>query len=396
MADRDSSFEPAQVAEGHEILGTELSGAPDTVSEDTAVGAEPVAPKPAPTGLRRLRKPLLIAIPAIAVIVGLGFYLTGGRYQSTENAYLQSGLVAISPRVAGQVTEVLVHDNQLVHKGDILFRIDPAPYQAVVAEAEAQLAAAVTQVRGLRANYTQGQSELADAQQRVIFAQREAQRQAELAKEGISSQSQYDQAMLALRSARQAVQTAIASNTAVAASLSGTVDAAPQQQPAVRRAQSVLDRARLDLAYTVVRAPQDGIVAKVDQLQVGNSVAAARQVFSLSTIRLWVEANFKENQLRYMRVGQPATVTVDAFPDLALAAHVTSFSPGTGSRFAVLPAENATGNWVKVVQRVPTELTLDQIPRGLPLQPGMTVEATVDTGHRRRLFGLGGPGPGGQ
>jgi membrane fusion protein (multidrug efflux system) len=155
----------------------------------------------------------------------------------------------------------------------------------------------------------------------------------------------------------------------------------------VRRAASQLDKARLSLRDTVVRAPQDGVVTRVHQLQVGNYVTAGRTVFMLTGTRFWVQANFKENQLRYMRVGQPAEVTIAAFPDHPLKAHIASFSPGTGNSFSILPAENATGNWVKVVQRLPVEVALDELPEGLPLHTGLSVDVEVDTGHQRHLFG---------
>lgn len=370
------------------MLGDELSGSNMTVSEQTAIGQEPgmVPLEERPSPLRRFRKLLLLLAPMIVVVGVLFFYLQGGRYESTDNAYFESGLVSVSPNVAGRVIAVEVRNNQVVHKGDVLFRIDPAPYQAAVDEAAAQLAAAKTEVGSLRANYAQGQSELAAAQQRVLFANREAARQKALVDEGISSQAQYDQALLAARTAAQAIQTTAQQNASVEASLSGNVNAPVTAQPSVQRAQAALDRARLNLGYTVVRAAQDGTVAKVDQLQVGDYVTAARPVFSLAGTRLWVEANFKESQLRYMRLGQPATVTVDAFPDLHLTAHLSSFSPGTGNSFSVLPAENATGNWVKVVQRLPVELTIDRVPTDVPLHAGLSVEVTVDTGHQRHLF----------
>jgi membrane fusion protein (multidrug efflux system) len=149
----------------------------------------------------------------------------------------------------------------------------------------------------------------------------------------------------------------------------------------------MLDQARLNLSYTVVRARQDGIVTKVDQLQVGDYVSAGKPVFTLAGTRIWVEANFKENQLDHMRIGQTVRFKVDAFPDLALTGRVASFSPGTGNSFALLPAENATGNWVKVVQRLPVELDVDRLPADMPLHAGLSVEVTVDTGHRRHLFG---------
>lgn len=387
MADTASRIENRREAEGHDVVGDEFVPG-DSVSEETApsTGA-PVAEERRPSALRRWRRPLLLLAPVVLVLGALAFYLHGGRYEQTDNAYLQSGLVSVSPNIAGRVIAVEVRNNQHVRKGDVLFRIDPAPFQAAVDEAEAQLAASRTEVGSLRANYAQGQSELSTAQTRLRFAEREAARQKELVAEGISSQAQYDQAQLAAQTARQAIQTTAQQNASVQASLSGNVNAPVSQQPGVQRAQAALDRARLNLGYTVVRAAQDGTVAKVDQLQVGDYVSAARPVFSLAGTRIWVEANFKENQLRYMRLGQPATVKIDAFPDLDLTARLTSFSPGTGNSFSVLPAENATGNWVKVVQRLPVELTLDRIPTDVPLHSGLSVEVTVDTGHKRHLFG---------
>lgn len=384
VADTASRIKTDRTAEGHDLLGDEFVPG-DTVSEDTAPEAGPV--EPARTERRSWRKPLLLIAPFILIVAALAFYLHGGRYETTDNAYLQSGLVSVSPNVPGRVVAVAVRNNQRVRKGDLLFRLDPAPFQAEVAEAEAQLAAAKTAVGALRANYAQGASELMTARTRVVFAEREAARQKQLVGEGISSQAQYDQAQLAAQTARQAIQTTQQENAGVQAQLSGDVNAPLSRQPGVQRAQAALDRARLNLSYTVIRAAQDGIVAKVDQLQIGDYVTAARPVFSLAGTRIWIEANFKEDQLRYMRLGQPATVKIDAFPDLHLTARVTSFSPGTGNSFSVLPAENATGNWVKVVQRLPVELTLDHIPTDVPLHAGLSVEVDVDTGHVRHLFG---------
>ncbi len=333
--------------------------------------------------------PLLSAAVVVALLAALFFYMRGGRYETTDNAYLQSGLVSVAANVSGPVTAVEVHENQLVRTGEVLFRIDPAPFQTAVEEAEAALANARTQVESLRANYRQGQAELRSAQDKLAYAVRQAARQRALLAEGISSQDQYDQALLAEQTARQGIQTVQQQNASIAASLSGAVDAPVDQQPAVRRAQAALDRARLNLGYTVVRASQDGIVTKVDQLQVGDYVSAAKPVFTLAGAHIWVEANFKENQLDHMRVGQPATFKIDAFPDLSLSGRLASFSPGTGNSFALLPPENATGNWVKVVQRLPVELEINNLPGGIPLHAGLSVEVTVDTGHRRHLFGSG-------
>jgi membrane fusion protein (multidrug efflux system) len=152
-----------------------------------------------------------------------------------------------------------------------------------------------------------------------------------------------------------------------------------------------LQAARIALDRTVVRAPSDGVVTKVNQLQPGSYVTASRPVFTLAGTRFWVEANFKEGQLRYMRIGQPATVRIDAYSDVTIKGRVASFSPGTGNAFSLLPAENATGNWVKVTQRLPVEIELVDLPEGLPLHAGLSAEVEVDTGHRRSLFGGGTP-----
>jgi membrane fusion protein (multidrug efflux system) len=374
----------------------------DTTSEAdlAAVGAVPPAqatiePEPAPARARRqrLRLPLLIAAPVVALILGLFIYLHGGRYQSTDNAYFQSGLGQVAPNVGGQVIAVAVRDNQRVRAGDELFRIDPAPFKAAVDEAQAALADARTQIGALQANYAQGGAELKAAQDQLAYAEREAARQKALLVEGISSQAQYDQARLAAQTAAQGIATTQQKNASVAATLSGRVDGPIDAQPAVKRAQAALDRAKLNLGYTVVRAKQDGIVTKVDQLQVGDYVTAAKPVFTLAGTRIWVEANFKENQLDHMRVGQKATFRIDAFPELKLTGRVATFSPGTGNSFALLPPENATGNWVKVVQRLPVELDLDSVPADVPLHAGLSVDVTVDTGYRRHLFGAGSEMP---
>ncbi|WNO54498.1 HlyD family secretion protein [Stakelama saccharophila] len=382
MTDMSQSFDSESEADDHETVAVPQGEdrVADTVGPDAEAGKKRSLAK-------RLRRPLLILGPLVLLVGGVLFYLNGGRYVSTDNAYLNSGQVQVSANVAGRVVDVEVENNQHVKKGQVLFRLDPAPYQARVDEAEARLANARTQVRATRANYRQGQAEIQAARDKLRYAEREAARQKELLDEGISSQSQYDQAVLAVQTARQGIQTSQQRNESIEASLSGNVGAPVDQQPAVKQAEAALRQAKLDLGYTVIRAAQDGIVTKVDQLQVGDYVSASQPVFTLVGNRIWVEANFKENQLQYMRLGQPASVSVDAFPDLDLHGHVSSFSPGTGNAFSVLPAQNATGNWVKVVQRLPVEITLDRVPEGRPLHAGLSSEVTVDTGHERHLFG---------
>jgi membrane fusion protein (multidrug efflux system) len=360
---------------GHDLIGDEFD------SHRTAAGR------------RRWRMILLVIVPVVVVVLAVAFYLNGGRYEDTENAYIQAGRVGVSASISGRVIAVAVSENQEVKTGQLLFRIDPAPFQAEVDRAQAELSAARLQAEALRANYAEGESQLADSQERTRFADRELARQKELLAEGISSQAQYDQAALNARTTRQGIQTTQQQNASVLANLAGRPDLPLDQFPAVQRARAALNTAKLNLGYTEVRAAQDGVVTKVIQLQVGNYVQAARPLFWLVGKRIWIEANFKEDQLDHMRLGQPATIRIDAFPSLDLHAHVSSFSPGTGNSFSVLPPENATGNWVKVVQRLPVQLTLDNIPAGVPIQPGLSADVVVDTGFRRHLFGGGTEAP---
>jgi membrane fusion protein (multidrug efflux system) len=327
----------------------------------------------------KLRRRLLLVVPVVLVAIGLYYFLFAGRYESTDDASLQAGQVSITASISGKVIAIAVHENQIVKAGDILFHINPDVFQAAVDEASAQLAAARTDIGTLQASYKQAEADLQAAQARLTYAEREAARKKSLLGRGFSPHSQYDEALMAAQTARRSVDAAEAKREAVRASLSGDVDAPIDTQPAVRRAQAALERARIALDDTVVHAPQDGIVTRVHQLQVGDYVSASRPVFTLIGKRVWVEANFKESQLRNMRRGQSATVTIDAYPHHEFTAHIESFSPGTGNSFSLLPAENATGNWVKVVQRLPVELVLDEMPPDLPLHTGLSVVVTVDT-----------------
>lgn len=391
MDDQSQVLQDAAAADPDRLAGASLPSAslpaPGPVP---APGPAPGRP-PARSRRERFRLPLLIAGPVVALLLGTLFYLHGGRYQSTDDAYLQSGLVSVAANVSGPVVAIAVHENQRVTAGQVLFRLDPAPFQAAVDEAAASLADARTRIVSLRATFAQGQAELQASRDRLDYSVREAARQKKLLAEGISSQAQYDQAALAAQTAGQGIQTDQQQNASVRATLAGDVTGPINSQPSVQRAQAGLDRATLELGYTVVRAAQDGIVTKVNQLQVGDYVAASRPVFSLAGVRIWVEANFKENQLDHMRVGQPASFSVAAFPGLGLTGRLASFSPGTGNSFALLPPENATGNWVKVVQRLPIQFDIDRVPGDVPLHAGLSVDVSVDTGNRRQIFGVGWP-----
>ncbi|WP_312166055.1 HlyD family secretion protein [Phenylobacterium sp.] len=323
---------------------------------------------------QKLRLPLMVGAPALALLAVGYFVLTGGRFETTDNAYVQTARTAISPSIDGRVVEVDVRENQKVRKGDVLFKLDPADYQVAVAQAEAALAAARFDVESSQGVYAQRQADLAAAQERVAYTEREAVRQKGLAAAGVSPQAQADQAAHEAEQARRQVAVVRQQMASALADIGGRA-ASPDQHPKVLQAQAQLDRARLNLSYTTIVAPADGVVAKVEQIQVGNRVATAQPLFWLISGAPWIEANFKEDQLAHMRIGQPATVKIDAY-DHELKAHVASFSPGTGSSFALLPAENATGNWVKVVQRLPVRLALDEAAPDL--SGGLSATAKVD------------------
>jgi membrane fusion protein, multidrug efflux system len=353
-------------------------------AEDSAAdGAQPAAPAAVAvrkTRLQRLRWPLMLLV-VIVVIGGGGYlYFMGGRYQSTDDAYAQAATVSISSNVAGRVSEIEVHDNEFVHRGATLFKLDDAPYRIVVSDAAAHLADTRLQIESLKSTYRQRQVELHAARDTQAYAQQQYDRHTRLLKTGIASQAQFDQAAHALDAARQQVANVQQQIGVALANLGGDPNIPQDRHPVVAQAQAALDRAQLNLSYTVIGAPTDGVVAKVEQLQVGDTIAASAPVFALvSTGDVWIEANFKEVQLARMRPGQMATVKIDRYPGRTFQAKVISLSPSTGSQFSLLPPENATGNWVKVVQRVPVRLQLTQFDAEFPLQTGLSADVTVDT-----------------
>jgi membrane fusion protein (multidrug efflux system) len=322
----------------------------------------------------------MIGGSVVIVLVAAWLWFASARSESTNDAYVNAARVAISTNVPGRVIELNVHDNQRVRRGAVLFRLDDRPYQLAVNQARAKLSNARLQIESTKALYGQRQSELRSAQDTFAYEDREAARQKRLLASGISSQAQVDRAVHSRDAAAQAVAAAQQQIASVVANLGGDPTVDPTQHPSVEQAQAELDRALLDLSYTTIAAPDDGVVTQVERLQVGNYVNAASPVFALvSTHDLWIEANFKEVQLSKMRAGQPATVKIDTYGDRTFKAHVASLSPGTGSQFSVLPAQNATGNWVKVVQRLAVRIEIEDADRAHPLFAGLSATVKVDT-----------------
>src|SRR6516225_2656990 len=342
-----------------------------------------VADRPAPTPAvvtprrsirERLRRPLMLALPIALAVFGATYYLAEEPYVSTDDAFVRAAKITVNARVAGQAVEIAVRDNQHVRQGQVLFRIDAEPYQIAVDQAEARLAGARLQIAGLKATYRQQQAELQSAKDSAAYDEREYERKKMLVASDYTPREVYDRTETDLKVARQhvaSIEQQIA-NTVVA--LDGDPDVEIEHHPTVRAAKAQLDRVQLDVSYATVTAPEDGIVTRVDDLQVGNFVNPGTTVFSLlSSRRIWIEANFRETGLTHMRPGQEATIDVDAYPDRTFRAHIVSMSPGTGSDFAVLPPENATGNWVKVVQRLPVRVELDELDPKRPLFSGISV-----------------------
>jgi membrane fusion protein (multidrug efflux system) len=343
-----------------------------------------VAAMPGRSIRERLRRPLMLAVPIAVAAFLAAWYLAEEPYVSTDDAFVRAAKVTINARVAGQAVEIAVRDNEQVRQGQVLFRIDPEPYQIAVDQAEARLASARLQIDGFKATYRQQQAELQSAKDSAVYDEHEYDRKKALVAKDFTPREVYDLAETNLKVARQHVASVEQQIANTVVSLNGDPDIEIDRHPTVRAAKAQLDRARLDLSYATVTAPEDGIVTRVDDLQLGAFVNPGAAVFSLlSSRRIWIEANFRETGLTHMRPGQEATIDVDAYPDRAFKAHIVSMSPGTGSDFAVLPPENATGNWVKVVQRLPVRLELDEIDPNRPLFSGISVTARVDTGHRR-------------
>jgi membrane fusion protein (multidrug efflux system) len=335
----------------------------------------------------RHRGALLVAGPALAVAVILFFYLSGGRYVSTDDAYIQSARVDISANVSARLDAIYVHDNQTVARGTVLFKLDPRRFEVAVREAEAQLASARLKVQSLKASYREKLADEAAAGDTLTYQQKEYDRQVRLQRDGISSSAQLEQSAHDLASTRQRLAAARQQSASVLAELGGDPDAEPDSQPMVKQALAALDRANLELSDTVVRASMDGVVAKVEQLQVGDYVQAATPLFALvSAGNIWVEANFKETDLTHIRPGQKASFTVDTYPGAHFSAQVESVSPGTGSSFSLLPPENSSGNWVKVVQRLPVRLSIISRPDNIALHAGMSAVVSIDTGQSRPLL----------
>lgn len=337
----------------------------------------------APTARRPwMRFALLLSVPLLIIAVGAYFWLTSGEFVSTDNSYIQQDKVSVSADVGGRIVEVAVRENQQVKKGDLLFRIDPEPYRLAVEQANAALANAQVQVQTLKTEYQGKGADIEGARIAIRAAQEDFDRQSALMARGFTTRAAYLNSQHALQQTQVQLLNAQAQAAEARAKLQ-TGSAVPGVNPQIAAARAQLDQALLNLKRTEVRAPASGTISQSERLQVGNQMVQGLPALSIVVgERTWVEANFKETQLNQIRVGQPAEVKIDAYSGLKLKGHVWSFGAGTGSEFSVLPAQNANGNWVKVTQRVPVRIAIDESsPR--PLIAGLSAHVTVDVRHER-------------
>ncbi len=351
-----------------------MAEADPAIVRGTAVPvAEPTKPK-----RNWLRLLLMLSVPLLLVFGAYQYYKANENIISTDNAYVQQDKVSVSSEVAGRIVEVGVRENQPVRAGDLLFRVDAAPFRISLEQANASIASAQVKVTGLETDYETKGVDISSAQEDIAFFTKEYQRQSVLMQRGFTTRARLQAAEHALSEARTKLAKANADAIKSRAALS-TGSAVPGENPAVVSAKVQREKAMLDLSRTSVYAPVSGIISQANRLHVGQMmVTGLPAVTIVGSDQSWVEANFKETDLARMRVGQPADLSFDAYPDMTLRGRVASIGAGTGSEFSVLPAQNANGNWVKVTQRIPVRIAIDSKP-GRTLIAGLSVKVRIDT-----------------
>jgi membrane fusion protein (multidrug efflux system) len=350
--------------------------------------SSPIA-EPVPAKKVRNKRNLVLWIlgPALVLCIGGYMYVTGGRFVSTDNAYVEADHVTIAPQISGRVSEVLVRENQAVKAGDVLFRIDSQPLEISSARMHAQLDSVHSLLNAARNGYTSAQADLRSAEEALRINQRQYERMQEMRGKGLIAQKDLDDASNNLAAARGKRDSNAAALSKAENMLGGLPNTPDEQLAGYKLAKAQYEQTQLDLEHATVRAPIDGVIGK-QSLQPGDFLAMGQAAMPLvATQALWVDANFKETDLTHVGVGQSATVEVDTYPGKKWQAHVASISPASGAEFSVLPAQNATGNWVKIVQRIPVRLMIDNQEHGPTLRAGMSAIVEIDTGKQNSLLG---------
>lgn len=332
-------------------------------------------------GKRNIMRRILMLGGVFIVLTGCAwFYLHSGRYIATDNAYIKAAKILITPQVEGTITSVSVTDNQQVQAGEVLFVIDPASYQIALDEAKADVANAYTQIEQLKAQYRQKEEDLAKAQVEVAFTEDEYNRRVELAERGAVAQTEFNESKRQRDAALKAVSSIQEEINGILAALTGNADIRPENHPLYQKALAKQHDAELNLIRTTVKAPVNGMIGTAPRT--GDYARAGVPLLNLvGSDEAWIEANYKETELTDVKIGQPVTIEVDTYPGHEWQGRVESISPATGSEFSVLPAQNATGNWVKVVQRIAVHIAVEPGPEDLPLRTGMSTHVSIDIGH---------------
>jgi membrane fusion protein (multidrug efflux system) len=379
-----TSLDETSPAETSALLRDSPRERADVVDERSHAANQPELPRS--PGQQRLRLTLFLLLPI--VLIGAGFwYVYGGQVISTDDAYVNAQKVGISTDVSGMVAAVEVHDNQQVTAGQVLYRLDPLPFQIALEQAEADRAEIALSLRAMQRDYRRMLAEAAAAQSQVKLDRTNYARAVRLLANGVESRADYDQTRFRLRSDRDRLTALREQATVELAKLDGNANLPVTRWPRYQQAEARVAEARRELRHSVVRAPFAGVATDVSAIAPGKYLAASVTAFYLvDTHHLWVEAKPKETQLTYVRPGEPATVTVDTYPNAKWRGTVESVSPATAQEFSLLPAQNSSGNWVKVVQRVKLRIRLDASDKRMPpLSAGMSAEVDIDTGHARGL-----------